>query len=55
MIQVCIQISNNKSFEKYNLKTFKGHEGPSRVYKELLEDKSLKFLIGVGHNNVFKN
>ena len=45
---------NNISFEKYNLKTFKGHEGPSRIFKELLEDKSLKFLIGVGHNNVFK-
>ena len=45
---------NNISFEKYNIKTFKGHEGPSRIFKELLEDKSLKFLIGVGHNNVFK-
>ncbi len=45
-------------YEPKNLKTkvssFKGHEGPSKVFTELLKDKRLEFIIGVGHNNVFR-
>ena len=44
---------NNVDFEKFRVKAFKGHEGPSKIFNELLENNSLRFIIGVGHNNVF--
>ena len=42
----------------FNLKipyipTFKGHPGPSKVFSELINEKAVKLLFGVGHNNVF--
>ena len=33
--------------------TFKGHPGPSKVFSELINEKAVELLFGVGHNNVF--
>lgn len=41
--------------DEFKFKTFSGHPGPSKVFKEILEEKKLKFLIGVGHLNIFIN
>ena len=43
----------NFNFENINIPTFNGHPGPSKVVKEILENNKMKFLFGVGHNNVF--
>jgi hypothetical protein len=37
----------------FNL-SFKGHAGPSRIFRSALREKRLKFLFGCGHNNVFQ-
>lgn len=34
-------------------KSFKGHPGPSKLVKEVVSNE-MEFLIGVGHNNVFR-
>ena len=34
--------------------SFKGHPGPSKVVNELLGDNRLKYLGGIGHNNIFE-
>ena len=36
-----------------DISTFKGHEGPSKIFNELIKDKKLNYLFGVGHNNIF--
>ena len=38
-----------------DISTFKGHEGPSKLFEELIKDKKLNYLFGVGHNNIFQN
>ena len=35
------------------IETFKGHPGPSKVFSELINEKGVELLFGVGHNNVF--
>tara|TARA_X000000368_G_scaffold267213_1_gene211637 strand:+ start:4895 stop:5677 length:783 start_codon:yes stop_codon:yes gene_type:complete len=43
-----------KYIEKnYKLKTFKGHPGPSKVVLDIISMNKIKYLFGVGHNNVF--
>ena len=39
--------------KKYQINSFKGHLGPSKVVSELISNKKLRYLFGVGHNNVF--
>jgi len=34
-------------------KSFKGHQGPSKLVKEVVPNE-MDFLFGVGHNNVFQ-
>ena len=43
-------------FFEYNVPkdSFKGHPGPSKVVNELLGDNRLKYLGGIGHNNIFE-
>ena len=43
-------------FFEYNVPkdSFKGHPGPSKVVNELLSDNRLKYLGGIGHNNIFE-
>ena len=36
-----------------DISSFKGHEGPSKIFNELIKDKKLNYLFGVGHNNIF--
>ena len=38
---------------KFKVKSFKGHEGPSTVFQEMLKRKDCTLFLGVGHNNVF--
>ena len=38
---------------KFKVKSFKGHEGPSTVFQEMLKRKDCTHFLGVGHNNVF--
>ena len=38
--------------EKIKTKTFAGHPGPSKVLNELIKNKEMNFLIGVGHLNL---
>ena len=38
---------------KFKVKSFKGHEGPSTVFQEILKRKDCTLFLGVGHNNVF--
>lgn len=38
---------------KFKVKSFKGHEGPSAVFQEMLKRKDCTLFLGVGHNNVF--
>jgi len=41
-------------FDFYFDRSFKGHPGPSKLVKEVVLNE-MDFLVGVGHNNVFKN
>ena len=41
------------NFKANGVSVFKGHPGPSRVFQSLLENKSVSYLFGVGHNNIF--
>ena len=38
-----------------DISTFKGHAGPSKLFDEMIKDKKLNYLFGVGHNNIFQN
>lgn len=40
--------------EKIGLSSFRGHPGPSSVFKESINNQDIIFLFGVGHLNVFK-
>lgn len=46
-------LDDSSSYTNFNL-TFKGHAGPSRIFRSVLREKRLKFLFGCGHNNVFQ-
>ena len=39
--------------KKYQINSFKGHAGPSKVVSKIISNEKLRYLFGVGHNNVF--
>ena len=46
---------NLKDFnlEVEGITIFRGHPGPSKVLNSLIGDDRVKYLFGVGHNNIF--
>ena len=45
----------NFNIDEFTFPVFKGHEGPSKAFEEILKENKLNFLFGVGHNNIFIN